>query len=131
MKIRNGFTLIEVMIAVVIIGILSSIAYPSYTQFVAKGARADGLAGLMDVANRQEQFYLDNRKYTADMTKLGLNADPWVVDNNYYQIDSVVVNNTSFTLTASAKGSQITRDPNCVSITLTDTGIRLPKECWK
>ncbi|MDO6610061.1 type IV pilin protein [Shewanella sp. 1_MG-2023] len=131
MRNENGFTLIELMIAVIIIGILSSIAYPSYTQFVAKGARADGLAGLMDVANRQEQFYLDNRKYTTDMTKLGLNADPWVVDNTYYSIDAVVVNNTDFTLTASAKGTQVTRDPNCVSITLNATGIKLPEECWK
>ncbi|WP_144210083.1 type IV pilin protein [Shewanella donghaensis] len=128
---NNGFTLIELMIAVVIVGILSSIAYPSYTQFVAKAARADGLAGLMDVANRQEQYYLDNRKYTADMTKLGLSADPWVVDNQYYSIDAVVVNNTDFTLTASAKGTQVTRDPSCISITLNSTGTKLPQECWK
>ncbi|WP_285164688.1 type IV pilin protein [Shewanella goraebulensis] len=131
MKNKNGFTLIEVMIAVVIVGILSAIAYPSYTQFVAKGARADGLAGLMDIANRQEQFYLDNRKYTADMTKLGLAADPWVVDNGYYSIDAVVTNNADFTITASAKGTQITRDPNCTAITLNATGAKLPKECWE
>lgn len=131
MKLKNGFTLIELMITVVVIGILASIAYPSYTQFVAKGARADGVAGLMNAANRQEQYYLDNKKYTDDMNKLGLGADPWIVDNKFYSIDAVVVNNSDFTLTATAKGTQATRDSACASITLNAAGNKLPKECWK
>lgn len=71
MKVQlKGFTLIEVMIAVVIIGILASIAYPSYTQYIAQSARSEGLAALMRIANLQEQYYLDNKKYATDLTKL-------------------------------------------------------------
>lgn len=129
MKNKTGFTLIEVMITVIIIGILASIAYPSYVDYVAKGARADGLAGLLAVANRQEQYYLDNRAYATDMTKLGLNADPWVVDNTFYAIDATITAGV-LTITATAKGAQATRDSGCASITLTDSGVKSPEECW-
>ncbi|WP_372943690.1 type IV pilin protein, partial [Shewanella sp.] len=96
---QQGFTLIEVMITVVIVGILASIAYPSYTQFVAKGARGDGLAGVMHVANLQEQYYLDHRSFTTDMTKLGLSADPWIVENTYYKVDTTL-SGDDYTVTA-------------------------------
>jgi type IV pilus assembly protein PilE len=129
MKKNNGFTLIELMVTVVIVGILASIAYPSYIQFVAKGARSDGLAGLMNVANRQEQYYLDHKGYTNDMTKLGFNTDPWIVDNTFYEVDSTVADGV-FTATATAKGAQATRDSVCLVIKLTATGVKSPKECW-
>lgn len=129
MKKQTGFTLIEVMIAVVIVGILASIAYPSYTQFVAKGARADGLAGLMNVANLQEQYYLDHRSYTTDMTKLGLSASPWTVENGYYKISST--GGSDFTATATAQGVQETRDAACKTITITAAGVKSPQECWQ
>ncbi|GIU45849.1 type IV minor pilin protein PilE [Shewanella sairae] len=125
---QKGFSLIELMIVVAIIGILASIAYPSYVQHVAKSARADGVAGLMNVANLQEQYYLDNRQYTADMTDLGLNADPYVVENGFYRIDST--GTTSFIATATAIGAQASRDSQCAVIQITETGSRSPQECW-
>ena len=127
---QNGFTLIEVMITVVIVGILASIAYPSYTQFVAKGGRGDALAGVMHVANLQEQYYLDHRNFTADMTKLGLSADPWVVENKYYKVDTSL-SGDDYTVTATAVGIQASRDTACATISLTSTGTKSPTECWK
>jgi type IV pilus assembly protein PilE len=126
---NNGFTLIEVMITVVIVGILASIAYPSYTSFVTKSGRSEGVAAVMRVSNLQEQYYMDNRSFAEDMTKLGLLAEPFLTESGYYSVDSV--GTTSYTITATAAGSQATRDTTCATITLTSVGIKGPsKECW-
>ncbi len=59
----NGFTLIELMIVVVIVGILSMIAYPSYSNYVARGKIVEGHSLLADYRIRIEQYYQDNRNY--------------------------------------------------------------------
>ncbi|NMH64739.1 type IV pilin protein [Shewanella salipaludis] len=126
----SGFTLIELMIAVAVVGILAAIAYPSYIQYVAKSARSEGQAAVMRVANLQEQYYLDNRVYTEDMTKLGLGASPFVTEHQHYSVASK--GTTSFTITATPQGAQASRDTTCTSLTMTDAGVKGPKaECWK
>ena len=60
---QRGFTLIELMIVVAVIGILSAIAYPSYQEFVAKGRRADGKATLLMAQQWMERFYSENYSY--------------------------------------------------------------------
>ncbi|MGI2168971.1 type IV pilin protein [Shewanella sp. MF05960] len=132
-KAHSGFTLIEVMITVVIVGILASIAYPSYTKFVAKGARGDALAGLMNVANRQEQYYLDHKTFTKNMKRLGLSVDGdgyFVVENGYYKIDATTANTNRYTIEAKANDIQKARDSECSSMTITSDGEKAPSECW-
>ncbi|MCE9678014.1 prepilin-type N-terminal cleavage/methylation domain-containing protein [Shewanella sp. AS1] len=126
----KGFTLIEVMIVVAIIGILAAIAYPSYVDYITKSARSEGVAAVMRVANLQEQYYLDNRTYTTDMTKLGLGASPFVTEHGHYSISST--GGTNFTVTATAQGAQASRDSTCGTITMTSAGGKGPAtECWK
>lgn len=126
-----GFTLVEMMITVAIIGILSSVAYPSYIDFVVRSNRAEGLRELVRIANLQEQHYVDNRSYTEAMTDLGLNADPFVTENGHYSIDATVVNDT-FSLVATAQGNQALKDSACGTIAVTDTGKKTPaSNCWE
>ena len=68
----RGFTLLELMIVVAIVGILASIAYPSYMDHVRKGNRAKAQAFLMDVAQRQQNYLLVNRQYAATLAELGV-----------------------------------------------------------
>ena len=68
----HGFTLLELMIVVAIVGILASIAYPSYMDHVRKGNRAKAQAFLMDVAQRQQNYLLVNRQYAATLADLGV-----------------------------------------------------------
>ena len=56
---NNGFTLIELMIVIAIIGILAGIAYPSYTGFVKKANRADAIDSLLVLSGRMEEFYMN------------------------------------------------------------------------
>ena len=58
----SGFTLIELMITVAVIAILAAVAYPSYQDHIRRGVRSQGQQFLMDIAQRQEQFFLDQRQ---------------------------------------------------------------------
>jgi type IV pilus assembly protein PilE len=63
MKTRNGFTLVELLVVVAVIGILAAVAYPSYTAYVIRGKLAEGTSALSDGRVKMEQFFQDNRTY--------------------------------------------------------------------
>ena len=118
---QSGFTLIELMITVAIVGILGAIAYPSYTEYVRRGHRAEARAGLL-----QAQQWLE-RAATATGTYPLAAAFPdslTKVPNNRYDISYTPSGTpvSSFTLTAAPKGAQ--SGDKCGSYTLTNTGLR-------
>ncbi len=71
---HSGFTLIEVMVVVAIVGILAAIAYPSYLEQVRKGHRANAQALLMELAQRQQSFLMVRRRYANSLDELGYSA---------------------------------------------------------
>jgi type IV pilus assembly protein PilE len=73
---NGGFTLIELMIVVAIVAILAAVAYPSYTAQIVRGQRSTGQNFIMDLAQREEQYFLDNRAYTNVLANLGYAAVP-------------------------------------------------------
>lgn len=101
----KGFTLLELVIAVAIIGILASIAYPSYQKYVLRSKRTAAQAEMMNIANLQQQYFLANRSY-ADKTSLGYAVSAEVASN---YVDSIQLDNgppPGFTITFTAKGAQ-------------------------
>ncbi len=67
---QNGFNLIELMVVVAVIGILAAIAYPQYQDYMRKSHRATAQAYLMDLVQREQQYFMDNRAYAPDVATL-------------------------------------------------------------
>ena len=116
MKIK-GFTLIELLVAVAIISILAGVAYPSYMDYVLKSKRSEAQSILLDIANRQEMYYLDHHQYASNLkTELGLSTDPFITENGYYSVSSSSATATiDFTLTATAINTQA-KDSDCAKL---------------
>lgn len=104
---QRGFTLIELMITVAIVAILASIALPSYQEYVKRGHRAAAQSEMMDIANRQQQFFLANRGYAASLGALSYTV-PADVAARYDGATAADNNATppSFTITFTPKGAQ-------------------------
>ena len=133
MKQTKGFTLIELMLVVAIVGILSSIAYGYYGDNVMSANRTEGRVTLTQVAGSLEKCRTLYGSYNAANCNVVL---PVVSVTNYYSIDATAMAATSFTLTASpVAGGPQAKDTDCTAITLTNTGMKAgtgadSTACW-
>lgn len=136
MKKNRGFTLIEILIVMVVIGILAAIAVPSYQSQMRRGTRSAAQALMMDIANK-EQFYLQSQRTYLDcaspctnLSALGIPALPDEV-NNFYTLGITkddVATPPTFLITATPKtGSRQVADG---AITLDSTGTKSPGSKW-
>ncbi|HXR00153.1 MAG TPA: type IV pilin protein [Pseudomonas sp.] len=134
---QRGFTLIELMITVAIVAILAAIAYPSYTKYVQRGYRSEGIAMLNDAVARTERFYAQNNTYAgATLSTIGLTAATVTTlnsANSKYQLTFVssASTATTYTLQIAPQGTQ-TAD-TCGTMTIDQAGTKTPTtaECWR
>lgn len=131
----KGFSLIELLIAVAIMGILASLAYPSYLDYLNRARRADGLSTLSQIQLILERCYSQNFSYNAACTSLP--AFPSNSPQGFYAISIANLGASTYTLTATAQGNQI-RDSTCATMSVNqanvktafDTGGAAQASCW-
>jgi len=122
----RGFTLIEVMITVAIVGILAAIAYPSYASYIRKGKRATAQAALMDLASKEQTYLLDRRVYTTVLADIGF-VMPTEIQSAYtitVACSPADCSSGGFTATATPAGSQAVSSEQ--AITIDNTGAKTP-----
>lgn len=128
----GGFTLVELMVAVAIVGILTAIALPSYAAHMRSSRRGEAQAYLMAVATRQQQFLVDTRGYASTLTVVALAAPPQV--SAAYNLTLATVNGPppSFLLSATpiaGTGQELER---CGALTIDQNGAKTSAHgnCW-
>jgi type IV pilus assembly protein PilE len=128
---HKGFTLIEVMVVIVIIGILASIAWPNYQEYIRGARRAEAQSDMLKIQLGLEKWRANNSSYTATLSNVGF------TDNNTYYNYAITGTNAGdpptasvYVIRATAQGGQ-TADSNCTPLTLNQSNLRGPAGCWK
>jgi len=121
----RGFTLIELMVTVAIVGILAAIAYPSYTSYIVRSNRSAAQGYMLELSSLQQRYLLDARTYAADLATLNSSV-PSHVSSNYTVTTPLKTGTTlpGFTVTATPIGTQLARDTACGTLTIDEAGAK-------
>ncbi len=127
-----GFTLVELLIAVVVVGILAAVAWPSYQDSLRKSHRADAQAFLMDLAQQEQRYFLDARAYASFTT---LNPTVPAAVSGYYATPVVTIPSgatpPTFSISISPTGAQAA--DSCGTLTIDSSGNKTSSSgsnCW-
>lgn len=122
----KGFTLLELMVTVAIVGILASVAMPWYGHYVLRGNRSDAISAMQTILDAQERYYADNVTYTLDFSDLGYAGASLTTNKGLYTISAQQCQNSGganmaitqcVELLATAIGSQVA-DGNLIANTM-------------
>jgi type IV pilus assembly protein PilE len=135
MRKTTGFTLIEILVVVIIIGLIAAFAIPSYTSYVVRANRTQAQIGLYDLATRMENYYNENNYSYAGATVTGIGGQTTTNDNNY-RFDITNLSASTYTLEAIPQNAQA-NDSECGSYMLdqlgqkTVSGSASAQTCWQ
>lgn len=124
----KGFSLIELLVVVAILGILAGISVPVYKGYTSKAKRADAKSALMENAQYMERYYTTHNTYNDILTPDPPDLPQIETQNSSYDLSLASADATSFTLQAVPKGSQVSDD--CGTMTVNQLGNKTPANCW-
>ncbi|HUX92088.1 MAG TPA: type IV pilin protein [Gallionellaceae bacterium] len=139
MKLQRGFTLVELMVVVLIIGILSSVAIPAYRDYVTRGKLSEAFTELASMRVRLEQYFQDNRTYVNACQPGTIAPLPSAAASKYFTYTCPILTATTFRVDATGNAAQGTGgftytvdQANAKQTTSVHSGWTLPSpnDCW-